>query len=127
MKCSSFLLFAVSCFGATLAQADDHPVSKVIQLLEDKIASLEEQEQVLTDQIKELADQLLELDAASKKAYHQRRITANLFKEAETDYDSTIQAIKDALKAMEDSYKATEPAPIQSSAKLMSAVTRGKL
>merc|ERR1719436_307833 len=98
-----------------------------IEALEDKIASLEEQEQVLTDQIKALDDQLLELDAASKKAFHQRRITANLFKEADTDYDSTIQAIKDALKAMEDAYKTTEPTLLQSSAKLMSAATKAKL
>merc|ERR1719401_2698196 len=98
-----------------------------IESLEDKIASLEEQEQVLTDQIKDLADQLLDLDAASKKAYHQRRITANLFKEADADYDSTIQAIKDALKAMEDAEKSTEPALLQSSTKVMSAATKSKV
>merc|ERR1719222_255367 len=171
MKCS-LLLIVVSCFGAVSSESNEHPVSKVIKLLEslsakveqdkkteevtytkfeywctnsiktmnkaiadgkatiealeDKISSLEEQEQVLTDQIKELADQLLNLDAATKKAYHQRRITANLFKEADADYDSTIQAIKDALKAMEDAYKSTETTLIQGSAKLMTGATRAK-
>merc|ERR1740121_3565665 len=113
MKCS-FLVVVVSCFSTVSCESNEHPVSKVIKLLEslsakveqekkaeevtytkfeywctnsikslnkaisegkatiealeDKISSLEEQEQVFTDQIQELADQLLELDVASKKA-----------------------------------------------------------
>eukprot|EP00927_Polykrikos_kofoidii_P023837 TRINITY_DN2181_c0_g1_i1.p1 TRINITY_DN2181_c0_g1~~TRINITY_DN2181_c0_g1_i1.p1 ORF type:complete len:733 (+),score=156.12 TRINITY_DN2181_c0_g1_i1:61-2199(+) len=68
-----------------------------VSALRDSIASERERESILTSEIESLADELLKLQTSGAAAATQRSQTASLHSSANADYQSTIQAIDQAL------------------------------
>jgi hypothetical protein len=83
---------------------------ETIDELTSKISGLTETEKVLTAEIADLEDELEKLDKESEKAKEIRTAEAGLYEEADADYGSTIKAIADAIKLLEESKEKTESA-----------------
>jgi len=83
---------------------------ETIDELTSKISSLKETEKVLTAEIADLEEELDTLEKESEKAKEVRTAEAGLYDEADADYKSTIKAITDAIKLLEESKEKTESA-----------------
>jgi len=83
---------------------------ETIDELTSKISSLKETEKVLTAEIADLEEEIDALDKESEKAKEIRTAEAGLYDEADADYKSTIKAITDAIKLLEESKEKTESA-----------------
>jgi len=81
-----------------------------IDELSSKIAGLKETEKVLTEEIELLKQELEKLDEEALEAKNIRKAESDLYAEADTDYKSTIKAIDDAIKLLEESKTKTESA-----------------
>mmetsp|Transcript_106218 Transcript_106218/g.298672 ORF Transcript_106218/g.298672 Transcript_106218/m.298672 type:complete len:726 (-) Transcript_106218:187-2364(-) len=69
--------------------------------LDSKVAAKTQQMKSLSMEIATLESEIGKLEASDKAAGAQRRATASLYASAEQDYTETIQAIADALAALE--------------------------
>jgi len=83
---------------------------ETIEELTSKIAGLKETEKVLTEEIAKLEEEIEEIDKQSAKALEIRDGEKGLYEIANGDYESTIKAITDAIKLLEESKTKTESA-----------------
>jgi len=83
---------------------------ETIDELTSKIAGLKETEKVLTEEIAKLEEEIEEIDKQSAKAKEIRDGEKGLYELANGDYESTIKAITDAIKLLEESKEKTESA-----------------
>lgn len=83
---------------------------ETIDELVSKIDGLTETEKVLTEEIAKLEDEIITIDKQSEKAKQIRDVEQGLYDEANSDYESTIKAIADAIKLLEESNEKTESA-----------------
>jgi hypothetical protein len=80
-----------------------------IDQLSDSIEGKKKGIESLKEMIKTLEDQIGELEASGKKAKEDRDDEAKLYTEANKDYETTITAIADAIKALKEAEAGTEP------------------
>jgi len=99
---------------------------QIIDEMETKAAAKTEEIATLEDQITKLDEQLGELAAADAAAKEVRAEQAKVYAEADADLASTIAAIEECIKALQDAEKSTESSKLllaqRKVAKMMSLV-----
>lgn len=91
---------------STLSKAIEKGKSE-IDSLKDKVSSLEKEEKSLEKSIEELGKQILEHEAGATEAKDQRDKESELYTEVDKDLGDTIDAVDEAIKALEDAKKSS--------------------
>merc|ERR1719360_64556 len=85
---------------------------ETIETLELKIESLKGQEKELKEEIETLTEELKKAEAAGSDADKVRKEEADLYEQADKDFEATIKAVEDAVTALEDAKKSTSAASL---------------
>merc|ERR1719297_732794 len=85
---------------------------ETIESLELKIDSLKGQEKELKEEIETLTEELKKAEAAGSDADKVRKEEADLYEQADKDFEATIKAVEDAITALEDAKKSTSAASL---------------
>jgi hypothetical protein len=93
-----------------------------IEVLTEEISAKTKSIEVLGKQIAGLEAEIMEMEAASAEADTLRGKTAKASEDAQTDYDGTIDAIKQALAAMEGAQSSTDVGMIQARQRVQKAL-----
>lgn len=85
---------------------------ETIETLELKIESLKGKEKELKEEIETLTEELKKAEAAGSDADKIRKEEADLYEQADKDFEATIKAVEDAVTALEDAKKSTSAASL---------------
>merc|ERR1719362_563737 len=85
---------------------------ETIETLELKIESLKGKEKELKEEIETLTEELKKAEAAGSDADKVRKEEADLYEQADKDFEATIKAVEDAVTALEDAKKSTSAASL---------------
>merc|ERR1719362_2058804 len=82
------------------------------ETIELKIESLKGKEKELKEEIETLTEELKKAEAAGSDADKIRKEEADLYEQADKDFEATIKAVEDAVTALEDAKKSTSAASL---------------